>query len=103
VVIENSTIVPPCYIGENVVLKNATVGPNVSLGNNTKVENATIKNSLIQTHAEIKNAEMDNAMIGNYAKFNGKFTNISIGDYSVSTIQNSMVSLTPSALAISMC
>lgn len=83
VVIENSTIVPPCYIGENVVLKNATVGPNVSLGNNTKVENATIKNSLIQTNAEIKNAELDNAMIGNYAKFNGKFTNISIGDYSV--------------------
>src|SRR5690606_664619 len=82
VVIENSTIGPPCYIGENVVLKNATVGPNVSLGNNTKVENATIKNSLIQTHAEIKKAELDNAMIGNYAKFNGKFTNISIGDYS---------------------
>src|SRR5690606_14412559 len=83
VVIENSTLVPPCYIGENVVLKNATVGSNVSLGNNTKVENATIKNSLIQTHAEIKNDELDNAMIGNYAKFNGKFTNISIGYYSV--------------------
>ncbi|MBS7320701.1 MAG: nucleotidyltransferase, partial [Myroides sp.] len=82
-IIENSTIIPPCYIGENVVLKNATVGPNVSLGNNTKVENATIKNSLIQTNATVKNADLDNAMIGNHAQFNGKFTNISIGDYSV--------------------
>ena len=82
-IIENSTIIPPCYIGENVVLKNATVGPNVSLGNNTKVENATIKNSLIQTNATVKNANLDNAMIGNHAQFNGKFTNISIGDYSV--------------------
>src|SRR5690606_31032310 len=81
--IENSTIIPPCYIGENVVLKNATVGPNVSLGNNTKVENATIKNSLIQTNATVKNADLDNAMIGNFASFNGKFTNVSIGDYSV--------------------
>ena len=82
-VLENSTIVPPCYIGENVVLKNATVGPNVSLGDNSKVENATIKNSLIQTNATVKNADLDNAMIGNFASFNGKFTNISIGDYSV--------------------
>jgi len=82
-VLENSTIIPPCYIGENVVLKNATVGPNVSLGDNSKVENATIKNSLIQTNATVKNADLDNAMIGNFASFNGKFTNISIGDYSV--------------------
>ncbi|UUV22457.1 sugar phosphate nucleotidyltransferase [Paenimyroides aestuarii] len=81
--VENSTIISPCYIGENVVLKNATVGPNVSLGDNSKVENATIKNSLIQTNATVKNADLDNAMIGNFASFNGKFTNISIGDYSV--------------------
>ncbi len=81
--LENATIIPPCYIGENVILKNATVGPNVSLGNNCKVENATIKNSLIQTNATVKNADLDNAMIGNFASFNGTFTNISIGDYSV--------------------
>jgi glucose-1-phosphate thymidylyltransferase len=80
--IENSTIIPPCYIGENVVLKNATVGPNVSLGNNTKVEDSTIKNSLVQTNSTIRNANLDNAMIGNHAVFNGKFTSISIGDYS---------------------
>jgi glucose-1-phosphate thymidylyltransferase len=83
VVIENATIIPPCYIGENVVLKNATIGPNVSVGNHSSIENATIKNSLIQTHAVIKNAALDNAMIGNHAVFNGKFTNVSIGDYSV--------------------
>lgn len=80
---ENATIIPPCYIGENVVLKNCTIGPNVSLGNNCKVENSTITNSLIQTNATIKNANLDNAMIGNHASFDGNFTSISIGDYSV--------------------
>jgi len=80
---ENATIIPPCYIGENVVLKNCTIGPNVSLGNNSKVENSTISNSLIQTNATIKNAKLDNAMIGNHASFDGNFTSISIGDYSV--------------------
>lgn len=83
VVLENSTIIRPCYIGENVVLVNTTVGPNVSLGDNCKVENATIKNSLIQTNSTIKNANLDNAMVGNHATYDGKHTSISIGDYSV--------------------
>jgi glucose-1-phosphate thymidylyltransferase len=83
VVLNDSMIIQPCYIGEGVVLTNATVGPNVSLGNNTKVENSTIKNSLVQTNSVIKNANLDNAMIGSHAKFDGNFTSISIGDYSV--------------------
>lgn len=83
VVLENSTIIPPCCIGKNVTLKNVVVGPNVSLGDNSTVENSTIKNSLIQTNTIIKNADLDNAMIGNHAKFDGKFKSISIGDYSV--------------------
>ena len=78
----NSTIIPPCYIGEDVVLINATIGPNVSLGNGTHVTDSTIKNSLIQTHAHIKNANLDNAMIGNHVNFDGNFKSISIGDYS---------------------
>jgi glucose-1-phosphate thymidylyltransferase len=80
---ENSTLIEPCYIGDNVVLKNATIGPNVSLGNGCKVENATISNSLVQNLTVIKNANLDNAMIGNHVVFDGHFTQISIGDYSV--------------------
>ena len=81
--ITNSEITEPCFIGENVVLTNAKIGPNVSIGNGTKIENSTIKNSLIQNESEVKNANLDNAMIGNYAKFDGNFTQISIGDYTV--------------------
>lgn len=80
---ENSTIIEPCYIGENVVLKNTTIGPYVSVGNNCVIENSTVKNSLIQNHTSIKNANLDEAMIGNHVKYDGEFTKISIGDYSV--------------------
>jgi len=80
--LNNSKIIEPCYIGENVILNNTTVGPNVSLGDNSVVENSSIKNSLIQTHTTILNAKLDNAMIGNHAYFDGNFTSISIGDYS---------------------
>lgn len=82
VVLENSEIIQPCYIGENVKLVNTTVGPNVSLGDNSNVANSTIKNSLIQTNTTVKNAHLDNAMIGNNVEYNGDFTSISIGDYS---------------------
>jgi glucose-1-phosphate thymidylyltransferase len=83
VTLENATIIPPCYIADDVHLINTTVGPNVSLGKGTHIVNSTIKNSLVQTHAHIKNAKLDNAMIGNHASFDGNFTSISIGDYSV--------------------
>jgi len=81
--LDNSNIIEPCFIGENVVLKNTTIGPFVSVGHGTVIENCTIENSLIQTHSEIKNVKLNNAMIGNNVKYNGEFTSISIGDYSV--------------------
>jgi len=80
---ENATIIEPCYIGENVSIKNSTIGPNTSLGDGCAVENSTISNSLIQTNTTIRNAALDNAMIGNHVTFDGNFTSISIGDYSV--------------------
>lgn len=81
VILENSEIIQPCFIGENVVLKNTKIGPYVSIGANSTVENATIVNSLIQSNVAISNADLDNAMIGNHAKYNGKYTSVSIGDY----------------------
>jgi glucose-1-phosphate thymidylyltransferase len=81
--ITNSEITEPCYIGEHVELINAKIGPHVSVGDGTKIIDAEVKNSLIQTFAEVRNANLDNAMIGNFAKFNGDFSQISIGDYSI--------------------
>ena len=79
----NSKIVEPSFVGDHVTLKNSIVGPNVSIGNDCIVENSIVKNSLIQSHTTIKNANLEEAMIGNYVTFDGEFTKISIGDYSV--------------------
>lgn len=82
VTLENSEIIEPCFIAEGVILKNSKVGPYVSVGKGTIIEGSTVKNSIIQTHSVIKNATLDQAMIGNYATFDGKFTHVSIGDFS---------------------
>lgn len=81
--LENSRIIEPCFIDENVTLKNAVIGPNVSVGKDCSISDSTIKNSLIQTNSTIKNANLNEAMIGNNVVFDGDFTKISIGDYSV--------------------
>jgi len=81
VVLENSKIIQPCYIGENVSLKNCVIGPHVSVGANTTIENAVISNSIIQNDTTIKGLNFTNSMVGNKVKINKSAKQISIGDY----------------------
>ena len=81
-VLENSTILPPCYIGKDVVLKDSTVGPGVSIGEGSKIVNTTVKESMIQKHTIVQNASLNKAMIGNHVRYNGEYTTVSLGDYS---------------------
>lgn len=81
--IENSLIIPPCFIGENVEVINSKIGPYVSLGNGTKVINSNIENSLIQEKTTINHGNLSNSMIGNNAQYYGVSREISLGDYSV--------------------
>ncbi len=83
VTLNNSTIIPPCYIADGVTLTNSTVGPHVSVGAGTTIADSTIENSIIQSNSAIENATLKGAMIGNHVRYNGAFTHVSIGDYSV--------------------
>lgn len=77
----NSVIIEPCFIGENVVLENAVVGPHVSIGNNTKVKDSVVKNTIIQNNSSISNVVVKDSMIGSHASFSKEASDISIGDY----------------------
>ena len=81
--IENSLIIPPCFIGENVEITNSKIGPYVSLGNGTKIISSNIENSLIQEKTLINHGNLSNSMIGSSAKYYGVAREISLGDYSV--------------------
>jgi glucose-1-phosphate thymidylyltransferase len=78
----NSVIIAPCFIGENVQLNNSVIGPHVSIGANTVVTSSVIRNSIIQTNTKITNAGIDNSMIGNSVVYSGKMQDLSMGDYS---------------------
>ncbi len=81
--IENSLIIPPCFIGEGVEITNSKIGPYVSLGNGTKVVNSNLDNSLIQENTVINHGNLSNSMIGSNAQYYGVSREISLGDFSV--------------------
>lgn len=81
--IVNSVVVQPVYLGKNVKLRNAVVGPHVSVGNGTTISDSVVKNAIIQENTTVNNANISNSMLGNFVKFEGKPSDLSVGDYNV--------------------
>lgn len=79
----NSTILPPVFLGANVVVENSTVGPFVSISDDSVIKDSTIKNSIIQKNCTINKASLDNSMLGNFVNFESRSSDASLGDYSV--------------------
>jgi glucose-1-phosphate thymidylyltransferase len=80
-VLENTVIIPPVFIGENAEIRNSVIGPHVSVGKNTKVQESVVSNSIIQENTLIKTANITNSMVGNFVSFEGKSSDLSLGDY----------------------
>ncbi|UOQ53486.1 sugar nucleotidyltransferase [Hymenobacter cellulosivorans] len=77
----NSVLIPPVYIGENVVVTDSVVGPHVSLGDQSNVRSSVLSNSIVQQSATVLHANVTNSMIGNFASVTGTPDDLSLGDY----------------------
>jgi glucose-1-phosphate thymidylyltransferase len=82
--IENSSIIEPCFIGDNAVIINSVVGPHVSIGADSKITNSIIKNSIVQKSSKINSSNIINSMIGNHAEVTGAAADLNLGDYTTS-------------------
>jgi glucose-1-phosphate thymidylyltransferase len=81
--IDNALIIPPCYIGDNVVISKSIIGPHVSIGKNCQVRDSIITNSIIQENTRVENINIDNSMIGSSVDYKGRYNQVSIGDFTV--------------------
>jgi glucose-1-phosphate thymidylyltransferase len=79
--IENSIVIAPCFIGDNVIIKNSIVGPHVSLGAGTVVNNALVRNSIVQQNSNLEHLNIENSMIGNYVDIQGDVSELNVGDF----------------------
>lgn len=79
--LNNSVIIPPCFVGAGAVIENSVIGPYVSVGEKTKITDSRVKNSIIQKETQISNAVLENSMLGNFVNFEGSPLDLSLGDY----------------------
>ena len=79
---KNTKLVPPIYIGENVIIKNSTIGPNVSIEDNCIIENSKITNTLVQQNAVVKHGDLNNSILGKHSQYNSQSKSVMIGPYS---------------------
>ncbi|MBL7939711.1 MAG: NTP transferase domain-containing protein [Flavobacteriales bacterium] len=77
---ENSVVIGPCFIGENVSLVNSIVGPNVSIESGAVVSGSVVKNSILRGNTRVQDCVMDNSMIGERASVKGTALDLSISD-----------------------
>ncbi len=77
----NALIIPPCYVGDGVIIENSVIGPHVSIGDNSRIVDSRIKNSIIQKEATLRNAMLDDSMLGNFTIFEGSVQDLSLGDF----------------------
>ncbi|WP_162428553.1 sugar nucleotidyltransferase [Pontibacter pudoricolor] len=77
----NAVVIPPVYIGENVVIENSVVGPHASIGNNSSLTNSIVSNSIVQENTSIKNGNITNSMLGNFVSYERSQSDLSLGDY----------------------
>lgn len=80
---ENTKIIPPVYIGDDVKLKNCVVGPHATIDNGSELHNCIVTNSIILESSTVTNSYLEEATIGNHVEANKLQGAVHLGDHSV--------------------
>lgn len=77
---ENTIIIPPVSIHPTARITNSIIGPNVSIGDHTIVNYSILKDAIIGSFSEIKNAVLHHSVIGSDASLHGLSQSLNLGD-----------------------
>jgi glucose-1-phosphate thymidylyltransferase len=79
---DQSVVVPPVSIGDEVVLERSVVGPHVTLNNGVVVRDSVVCNSILGENARIEGAILDGSLVGRNAVVRGSPMSVDVGDSS---------------------
>jgi glucose-1-phosphate thymidylyltransferase len=79
---EGFTVIPPVFIHPTAEIDAAVIGPHASIDADVKISNAVVRNSIIDTGAEIDNCVLESALVGERAKVSGRGKALFVGDNS---------------------
>ena len=77
---ENSVVIAPCYIGDDVTITNSIVGPNVSIEKGSTVTGSVVRDSILRGGVRVQDAVIANSMIGERAVVRGTALDLSLSD-----------------------
>lgn len=80
--IEESTIIPPCYIGPGAHIYRSVVGPHVAIGAGSHIHHSIISDSIVREDARVEHANLHRSMVGSHGKATYKPDDLNLGDYS---------------------
>ncbi len=77
---EDFTVLPPVYIHPESQIEASVIGPYASIDAKVKISNAIIRNSIIDTGAQIENCVLESTLVGENAKVFGRSNTLFVGD-----------------------
>ncbi|MBW3000608.1 NTP transferase domain-containing protein [Candidatus Woesearchaeota archaeon] len=78
---ENSLIIPPVHIADDVKIKDSIIGPHVTIGRGAEIINSIVRDSIIGENAKIKDLLLDESIVGDEAVVSDGFKHLSVGDH----------------------
>jgi len=78
--IQDSVIIQPVAIGENVSIINSVVGPHASIASDSHIEDSIISNSVIGSRTHLSKVNLHDSLVGDDASVLGKYNSLNIGD-----------------------
>lgn len=78
----NVAVIAPVYIDPSAHIDHSVIGPHATISANCHVSHSIIRNSIIDTGAEVRNRILERSLVGRDAKVVGHFQTLNVGDES---------------------
>jgi len=81
--LQDSLVIPPVYIPEDVRISHSIIGPNVSVAQGVDIERSIISDSIIGKGSRVVHTSLADSLIGENAEVIGTVNKLNIGDNSI--------------------
>ncbi|MEW6411416.1 MAG: sugar phosphate nucleotidyltransferase [Candidatus Zixiibacteriota bacterium] len=78
--IQDSVIIPPVYVGDDVSIEKSVIGPNVSLARGAVIKHSIISDSIIGRDARVEDMVIQESIVGREVVLKGRKKILNIGD-----------------------
>ncbi len=76
----SNQIIPPVFLGKDVVIDRCVIGPNVSIGDRTHLSNCVIEDTIVGDEADIRDSVLVESLIGHRVRLQGEARRVNLGE-----------------------